>query len=423
MSPLPDRLLPLFAKTKVICFGHFIVTVPATATVVYGPAQVDGEIFYMPGKGSKVAEELAMELAEVEEHRKFIDADAPEFRLFGKAIDGAIPGQKLVFGSKDHAMLSISSIIPLGNDLYVQEISSSLPKQVDQDIAVLNNVAKHMRSRAENEIPTEPGMCIEGAFVSLLSTYETARVGIRFKEFPDVHFSIETHKNQAHLVESSDLKTLLEHAEKEAPKGFGSWRSRIKYFRRGQRQLGKWDGFEVLARKPAQENSDDSHEFQYTSLGAVNDPLHPELDLQLDTGVANNLQGGTKPSITDEEAVALWDKLVTSIRARPVGSAATTGSKEAPKVPLGERAVTGRTCTQTGWWECEEEADVVGERRRLLKAGTKFPKVTLFDKPGIWKKLQGKRPIYELATVWQLVAYAADEATLPASDTEPPALA
>ena len=102
------------------------------------------------------------------------------------------------------------------------------------------------------------------------------------------------------------------------------------------------------ARLPAQEHAGETHEFHFTSFGAVKESLCPELDLQLDTGVANNLQGGTKSSITDEEAVALWDKLVTSIRVGPVGNAAITGSKEAPKVPLGVRVVTGRTCSQTG---------------------------------------------------------------------------
>ncbi|MBC7656957.1 MAG: hypothetical protein H7147_07270, partial [Frankiaceae bacterium] len=40
-------------------------------------------------------------------------------------------------------------------------------------------------------------------------------------------------------------------------------------------------------------------------------------DVQLDTGVAGNSTKAKPPSVTDDEAVALWDRLTASIRARP----------------------------------------------------------------------------------------------------------
>jgi len=42
------------------------------------------------------------------------------------------------------------------------------------------------------------------------------------------------------------------------------------------------------------------------------------LDLSLHTGVKGNTTGGTRPSITDDEAVLLWDRLTTSVRPRPI---------------------------------------------------------------------------------------------------------
>ncbi|WP_371850727.1 T6SS immunity protein Tli4 family protein [Pseudoduganella violaceinigra] len=49
-----------------------------------------------------------------------------------------------------------------------------------------------------------------------------------------------------------------------------------------------------------------------------NNPMLPAFDIALDTGVKGNRTSGSIPSITDEEAVYLWDRLTASIRPRPV---------------------------------------------------------------------------------------------------------
>jgi hypothetical protein len=303
MTALSTRLQPLFEKTKTVCFSQFVVEVPWTATVVHGFADVDFPIEYYPGEGDKVAKHVAIQLGEIEKDRRFLSKeDIVEFSMFGKVIDGVVPGQKLVFGSKDQASYTIDSFVPVGKDLFVQH-GAGVPKE--EAIRSLNTVASKLRLRTENEVPLEPGTCVEGGFVAWRPEFERASLGVRMKEFPDVHFSIKVIKNQKFLVEVRALEPRLKRAEKEG----GIWYSRIKFFRRGLRELGNWTGFEALARKPPRENSTESHQFAFVSLGAILDPLQPSLDVQLDTGVKDDQTASIKPSITDEEAVALWDKL------------------------------------------------------------------------------------------------------------------
>lgn len=236
MTNLSPRLQPLFEKTRVVCFGHFVLEVPATAIIVYGPTEVDFPIAYYPGEGDKVAQRVKAQLVEVEKDRDYLSDDS-EFigknSLFGKVVDGDLPGQKLVFGSRDHVFYSIDSFIPVGGDLYVQHVTSAVPKDVS--IKSLNTAAKLLRSRLDHEVPTEAGVCIDGGFVAWQPEFERASVGVRLKEFPDVHFSVEVSKNQDYLVHSSELEPLLDRAAKDG----GSWYTRIKFFRRGPRQLGK----------------------------------------------------------------------------------------------------------------------------------------------------------------------------------------
>jgi hypothetical protein len=271
----------------------------------------------------------------------------------------------------------------------------------DEVIKSFNTLATLLRPRAENEVPSEPGACIEGGFVPWQPEFERFALGVRLKEFPDVHFSIEVIKNQNHLVESSALEPRLKGAEKDG----GSWYSRIKFFRRGPRELGNWKGFEALARKPEQENAVESHEFAFVSLGAINDSLQPKLDIKLDTGVRDDQTASVKPSLTDEEAVALWDKLTTSIRVRPTGDAAKHSTAASPRTPLGQFVDTGSECPQTGWWQCSDHGNVAGGRRRHFGAGETMPHAVLMRKLGVLQKLTGQRPTHQIATTWQLVAY------------------
>lgn len=80
--------------------------------------------------------------------------------------------------------------------------------------------------------------------------------------------------------------------------------------------MGHWKGFEALALKPAQRNEKETHEFHFISLGAPDAPLQPRLDVQLDTGASGHHKGAVKPSLSNDDVVALWDKFTGSIRVR-----------------------------------------------------------------------------------------------------------
>ena len=305
MNPASSRVHALFEKSKTICFGRFVIQVPASAIIVFGPAEVEAPIAFYKGEALKLGDHMAQRLVRVEEEREFLrPSDMGNLPLFGKIIDGAIPGHKIVFGSKDRIGYTIYSYIPVGNDLFIQHLNSILPEY--DRIATFNRVASHLMPRSEDDVPPGPGTCIEGGFVPLEQKYERVTIGIRLKEFPDVHLSLDVHKNQKYLAETGRLELMREQAKEAAEeRGLGMVYARIKMLRHEQRQLGEWKGVEILTRTPAHENNTEAHEFRYESLGAVNDSLRPHLDIRLDSGVVDNRKASAKPSITDEEAMAI----------------------------------------------------------------------------------------------------------------------
>ncbi|MDO3622229.1 T6SS immunity protein Tli4 family protein [Ralstonia pseudosolanacearum] len=445
MTALSPRLQPLFEKTKTVCFGRFLIDVPATATVVFGPVRASTRIERLPGEGDKLEEYVAKRETELKAQDRY-DEKQDDLNRYKETLDGAVSGQKIVVGYQNFrgSFYEVESYIRLGQDLYIQEtqapvepykLTGQTPKKsviasLGDAIEDLNATARNLHARADDEVPTAPGVCLDGAFLDDSSgwlTHERIPLGIRLKEFPDVHISIDTSRNQGRLIESSALEPRLKRAEANTIRmGGGDWYRQIKMLRRGDRQIEGWTGYEALGHLPGQESVSAHHDFQFMSLGHPTDPLKPLLDVQMQTGVADNMVGKHRPSITDEEAVALWDKLTSTIRVRPVGGPGTGKAASndplpphAPSAPLGELAATGRQCPQTGWWQCPDVGAIDGGHR-FIREGQVMPKVAIVGKPSLWQRLKGERPMRQTATVWTLLSYApmpdtADASALPSS--------
>ena len=318
MTMLSPRVEHLFAKTKPVCFGRFIIDVPATAIVVFGRMTIDFEVGHFPNEADMADQHIAQQVMKLEEE-KFVTRrmNTPD-SLYGKIVADSKNGQKTFVGASSDSY-RLSSYVPIQKDLFVFE-SNSLPntEKVRQRIEKAGVFARQLRFRADEEIPTEPGICLEGGFINLKPNFENISIGVRLAELPDVHLSISTIKNRDEPEEYDKLEFRLKMAEQNAiQEGKGELYKRIKFFRRAPRQMGDWIGEEALARMPAEKRSFAAHQFQFYAMGAADDIFRPAADVQLDTGVSGNATKAKPPSVTDEEAVALWDRLTGSIRARP----------------------------------------------------------------------------------------------------------
>jgi hypothetical protein len=414
MIALTPRLQPLFENTKTVCFGRFMVDVPASASVAWGNAIVPYDVNVYQG-GANEVKSLAQKFIDELKSEKAINHDNVPLLL---SVDDVLqPEGKIVIGYEDFQSingLKINGYFVLHNDGIVIN-ARPLKQEKDETIEDIKDLAQRLRQRNENDIPAEPGNCIEYAFLGdkLNPTkddlLEHVRIGFRLKEFPDAHLSIYVAPSNADDSEGDSLEAQWKRIKKnpatsEEKKALAS----IKFFRESPRQIHDWKtGYEVLVRNPDEKDVRSYHDFQIKFTGVPHDPFRPYADIQFQTGVANNAAGATKTSLTDEEAIAIWDKITSTIRVRPTGNAAvkTANADSGSRLPLGELAATGRTCPETGWWEPNEPAEVKGARRQHIKAGDRMPHVVSPGEPSLWQKLKGELPSYRAATVWKLVAY------------------
>jgi hypothetical protein len=413
MSDLTPRLQKYFEKNKAVCFGRFMIDVPDSTIISWGKVAVPYTMQVYPQGVGKVHEEA----------QKFIDELKSEKAIYHNKVPLLLaveeikePEGMMVVGYEGFeaiAELNIRAYFRMNQDGVIIN-SRPFKREKDEVMLDLLDTARRLKPRLENEIPSEPGNCIEYAFLkekknpSEDDLFEHIRIGIRLKEFPDVHLSIYV----APANDNPEDDSLA--SQWEAAKGdMTSINEKIvlgktKFFRESKRQIHDWKtGYEVMIRSPDEDGSLSHHDFHLRFNGVPRDPYKPYADIKLETGVANNAAGATKASLTDEEAIAIWDKITSSIRVRPTGDKAvkTIDANAIKQRPLGELAATGRTCPQTGWWEASEEDEIAGNRRRHLQAGEPMPHAVSLGKPSIWEKLKGEQPSYRTATVWKLVSY------------------
>lgn len=414
MTKLTPRLQAMFEKTKTVCFGRFLIDVPASTTVAWGMVDVPlGVSVYPDGVGE--VKKLAKDFIDKLKSEKNINKNYVPLLI---AIeDMSHPEGKIITGYEDFESLDdlkINGYFWINKDGVIIE-SRPLEDIKDQTIADIKSIARRLRRLPENEIPTEPGNCIEYAFLpdDLGSKEENQgeliRIGFRLKEFPDTHLSIFVHPSNPHYEDSGSLKWQLEQLEKRLKAENPNHPNlKTRYLRRGDRQIHDWvGGFEALSHTPELPEAHSFHDFGMDFRGVPSDPYKPYADIRMQTGVGDNAAGATKAILTDEEAVAVWDRITSTIRVRPTntGSVKAAESEPGPRRPLGELAATGRTCPQTGWWASDDAPDKSGGGSQHIKAGDIMPHAITSGEPSLWQKFKGERPSYRTATVWKLVGY------------------
>jgi hypothetical protein len=181
--------------------------------------------------------------------------------------------------------------------------------------------AKSLRLRTEDDIPTEEGYCIEHGFMasSFYGDQEMVNVGIYLPSLPDVTFSISSNKDayadypkeefEKKKVEELSLLARVRQAQEEQ----GIMYPHRTVLREGKRSVQHWHGEESLIKRP-----DGVHDFEWGFVGTPRDVANPsELIINMYTKVEHNMVGAAvAASLTDDEAVALWDKLLSGLKFR-----------------------------------------------------------------------------------------------------------
>lgn len=314
-TDMTPRLKKLFTRTKAVCFGRYVLNVPEEAQLVLGHQEMPAKIITHENAAGK-------EKDLVEAFRKATATNRSKAE-FSALVAGPVPNSfvQRYFASpylKSVGGEGIISFVPAGNHVFEFGWGSGDEESADQIIRQSADIARKLRARDNAEVPKGPGVCIDLGFIAETTGQfqEIFSAGVHFPSLPDVSFSVMSNKN-ARTDGPNGVGIIARHEAAMRDQGvIFPTDADLARLRIGKHIVNGWNGEEVLLRH----NGKDGviiHEFMWEVIGKTGDLRHPaSVDINLDTGVAANTKYATKGSLTDDEAVALWDKLLSSLRFR-----------------------------------------------------------------------------------------------------------
>lgn len=325
---LSPRLQALFEKTKILCFGRYAIEVPQEAQLDWGGAS-------FPSKVEIVLGDLEKAKAHADERIKKVkwQHDTAEITYGGL---GPINDSWQIryfedkYAKEDNSLF-VYTYISKGNLTFV--VGDAIEKGESENTVLARQLskAKSLRLRAAEEIPAEPGFCIEHGFMlgNQYDDQEMVNAGIYLPSLPDVTFSISSNKDAYADIDKAEFerternKLSLLTRIKSAQEIQGVLYPKRDVLREGKRNVQHWKGEESLIRRP-----DGTHDFEWAFVGTPRDVANPsEFHAAMFSKVADNMVGAArKASVSDDEAVALWDKLLSGLKFRVKVPGAPEGS-------------------------------------------------------------------------------------------------
>jgi hypothetical protein len=388
-------------KMKPMCVGRFLIDIPADAEVSYRGAMSSG--WSIATYDNETDEQFAsrVETKETQLAGEKNERGMPNLESTHQVDKNGMHGKIHVFGREWIRGLPnepLSENIRIEAMIRVQKHSFNLTIKYsdDNDLKKLAELVTQFRSREENEIPIEAGYCFDGGFITEpITAKQTERTTmfVGLNGHPDVSIALDM------TAGITTAEPLLERHERVSAEN--EYRSRFHTFRAGTRTLNGQAGDELLERVH-EFNGNYGHKFMWEAVhNKIDNVFTPDMSFELSTGHG---QPGTTvdSSLTDAEALALWDKMLSSLRIRPVVAAKPVAAAP-PQVPLGTLADSGMDCPASGWWRCVDA--LANDGMHWFGHGHILPRIALRQQLSLLERLKGTPTVISQRVAWEFVRH------------------
>jgi len=305
------------AAASTFCMGRYLIDVPAGSTLSGGNYKYDF-IRIEPVK-AMTSEEFENEVGKRESDLSSAKNKKTRQSMLLQSVQSENGARVLASWKSDAsaAQIRVTGYRWINGTRYLFEDDVGGSKQ-EQGISGMQDALSRLRHRADTDIPVDPGFCFAGGFIA--NTHwqnEEASLDIDIAGHPDVFVSVWIYPLASHKHD----KPLLDRMGGMA-QFLGSLATSVRVLRKGDRQVGPYPGQEYLATAPGS-NGMRGHAFVWETQGDGTLDT-PAIKIELTTGHHDGKGNQQKTSLTDQEAMKLWDDLLNSFRLRPTGNAVKT---------------------------------------------------------------------------------------------------
>jgi hypothetical protein len=306
---------------KTLCVGRFLLDVPTRAVVSYGGSTLSGWDFSSNSDETDIEfntrlqareNQLRQEKNEHDGQSLEVVREIRQARLYGKIfmfnrewLDGFVGEQRTI-----DETVNIEASARVDGISYNFRAALKFPTDIDK----LEGIIRRIHWLGTATIPNDAGFCFGHGMIEGLSNADQAEFTVMFvglKDHPDLTIALSS------AAGINPGKSLISRYEENPIDLLYRWR--FHSVRQGQRALNGIPGEEHLERVH-EENGSNVHGFMWESHGTNSDVYLPVLSLEFDTGHGKSGRP-VDSSLSDSEALALWDKISSSLRRRPIAPA------------------------------------------------------------------------------------------------------
>ena len=302
-------------RTTTHCVGRFLIDLPAEAEYISGNYE------YAFAKVEPQPMERNIFLKEVDDIEARLRKDVHKSGTSLLLTKVAPSEDAQIFGywgnENRSSAVEISGYRGLHGVRYVVHKRANYDK-VERAVSRMENTISMLQPRDSNS-PTTPGFCVGHAIFADegRTDNESLNIRFRFSKHLDIIIDVATNFNAGDPPES----LLSRRPGTFSALGvLGATLGGIRNIRVGDRTISDHPGQEWLMKAP-NEHGQKAHLFSWEAPGLHRDALHPQIRIDLQSG---NFDGGLDPkpiSMTDEQMLELWDRILNSLRLRPTAAA------------------------------------------------------------------------------------------------------
>ena len=324
-------------KMKTVCVGRYLVDVPDHADVRLSGEMISGfTIDTVEETETAFRARVAAREAEIRARGANNDGSGQGGIVEARDlhISGAI-GRSLIYGRSrgylmagdrriDMESVSVEAHAHIGASFTLSARGTEVASAKEAE-ALLTR----LRSRGEDEIPVAPGFCIRrGVFVEPLPAHKNEHVVLHLglPGHPDIGLALSSIAG-GQPDDGLLARVAMIDADASADE---IWR--VTKLRAGKRNINGIGGEEVLERV-RESNFTTGYGFMWEAAGAPDDPLQPNLLLDMETGT-NPRPGGNpvESSLHQDAVLALWDRISSSLRLRAGTSRGHSSANGEPRI-------------------------------------------------------------------------------------------
>ena len=310
------KMTELTKNMQQVCVGRFMIAIPTVARVNGWDQKVSFTKIetVTPPAPNRIAfdKKISQRISQLKTSPHETDGF-----LFKNKIQLSPDSELLVYRQNEFASLFLLDVFLWRPALEMKFYNETTNKYFTEGIDQISKVVKNFTPTPTSDITQlPPGLCIEQGIITG-STFRAEEVAVsgRIDEYPGLGFSFYTQT----YGRTYDDPTMLERNSHSF--GLGDWIGKTasastKFLRKGKRELNGQKGEEMVAIITYNgETSMKANAEFYPSPNTLDKPMI-EVSLSDKTHDINTHKPFNK-NLTQEEFLALWDALLSSIKLRP----------------------------------------------------------------------------------------------------------